>query len=783
MLSSYIKIVLRQMRSIYSLINLSGLVVGFSAFMLIFLWVEEEWSYDRFHEGSANIYRIVENQTNDNNEVYPVAVTPAPLAPYLKSTFGEVEAACRIGNADFIVRRNETAFVQKGILADPEFFEVFTFPIVKGEYKTFASGIDVILISERLAQVYFNAEEPTGKTLTVLGKELLVAAVLQNVPGNTHLQFDFVIPMEFVRAGGYDNLQQWNYNSYYTYARLLPQADVPAFATKIKNLVKENYPQSNTELIIQPLQSIHLRSGHLNNDSAGRGNILYVYIFSAVGIFILIIASINYANLATARSLKRAKEAGVRKVIGANRLQLMLHFFSESFLYCVLAFLVAILVGWILLPSFNQLSGKAVAFDVLNPSIYLPLLASVFFCSFLGGVYPALLLSALNPAIVLRGFLKSGKGTIIFRRALVVLQFVLAISFLAGTFFVKDQLEYIRARDLGFEKENILTFSANRNLRQQFEAFKAELLALPGVLHVTATSSKLSHINESSDVVDWPGKNPESSILFHVLPVERDFIKTFSMKIVAGRDFSPDIISDSAAMLINEEAARIMNIKNPLETTITYGSRVKNPIIGVVKDFNFKSAHKKIEPMLIYIDRDEYYRIAIRLEAGNLVNQVESVKEIFKKMNPGAPFEYTFLDEEIDQSYRNEERTSKIFSYLSVLSVFISCLGLLGMVMFVTEQRAREIALRKIMGASTLHLTWLLTREFIFLVLAAFAIAAPAMFYLSRIWLDNFAYKMDTNVLVFVLAGLISLGVAALTVSYRSFKVALANPVDSLRSE
>jgi len=770
------------MQSIYSFINLSGLIVGLSAFILIFLWVEEEWSYDRFHPDSTAIFRIVENQFNDN-EVYPVAVTPAPLAPHLKATFAEVEAACRVGNADFIVRRDENAFAQKGLLVDPEFFDVFTFPIVKGEHKTFASSVDAIMISERLLEIYFKTEDPIGKTLTVLGKELLVTAVLQNVPGNSHLQFDFVIPMEFVRAGGYDDLQKWNINNYYTYAKLSAAANTPAFADKIKNIIKEKHPKSDAELIVQPLQEVHLRSNHLNNDGTGRGNILYVYIFSAVGIFILVIASINYANLATARSFKRAKEAGVRKVIGANRLQLMVHFFSESFLYSVLAFLIAIGVSWFMLPSFNELSGKTIEFELFNPAIYWPLLASVFFCSFLGGAYPALLLSALNPAIVLKGYLKNGKGTIIFRRTLVVIQFVLAISFLAGTLVVQDQLDYIRARDLGFEKENILTFSANKNLRQQFDAFKSELLTLPGVMGVTATSSRLSNINESSDMVQWQGKNPDASVLFHVLPVEQDFVKTFSMEIVEGRDFSPEIISDSGAMLINEEAARQMGIADPLGNTLTFGSRSNNPIIGVVKDFNFKSAHKKIEPMLIYIDKNEYYRIAVRIGTGNLVEHVEAVKEVFKRVNPTAPFEYAFLDEEIDQSYRNEERTSKIFTYLSALSVFISCLGLLGMVLFVTEQRAREVALRKVLGASALHLTWLLTREFILLVLAAFAIAAPAMYYLGNKWLDNFAYRIDAEIMVLVMAGMISLGVAALTVSFRSFKVALANPVDSLRSE
>lgn len=771
------------MRSMYSIINLFGLIVGFSAFILIFLWVEREWNYDRFHEHGRSIYRVIENQFNDNGDVYPVVVTPAPLTPHLKETFAEIETASRIGISEFVLRRDEIAFQQNGILADPEFFQMFTFPVTKGNLKTFAAGIDVVMISQRLSEIYFNQEDPIGKTLTILGKEMEVAAVLKDVPDDSHLQFDFAIPMEFVRAGGYDDLAKWNFNNYYTYIKLSPTAHVPDVTNKIKNVIKEHVPKAETELFLQPLHDVHLRSSHLNNDSGGHGNIIYIYIFSALGIFILVIASINYANLATARSFKRAKEAGVRKVIGANRFQLMVHFFSESLLYCVLAFVLAIAISWFMLPSFNELSGKSIDFELFNPAIFLPLLASVLICSFLGGAYPALLLSTLNPAIVLKGYFKNGRGPVIFRRTLVILQFVLAISFLTGTLVVGDQLEYIRTRDLGFKKENVLTFSANRNLRNQFDAFKAELLTLPGVLNVTATSSKISNISESSDMVKWEGKNPDVDVLFHVLPVEVDFVKTFSMEIVSGRDFSPQVVSDSGAMLVNEEAVKQMNITDPLGKTVSIGDRVKNPIIGVVKDFNFKSAHKKIEPMLIYIDQNEYYRIAVKLGPGNLVEHVESIERVFKRVNPTAPFDYAFLDEEIDQSYKNEERTSQIFNYLSFLSIFISCLGLLGMVMFVTEQRAREVALRKIMGATTLHLIWLLTREFILLVLTAFLIAAPIMYYLGNMWLDNFAYRIEAEIFVFIIAGLISIGTATLTIAFRSFKVARTNPVESLRYE
>ncbi len=783
MLSGYLKIILRQLRSVYSFINLTGLIVGFAAFILIYLWVEQQLSYDRFHSDYENIYRVVENQIDDSGSVYPVAVTPSPLSPYLKNTFAETDETCRLSFLDLLVRHDAQAFYQKGALADPAMFDLFTFPIVAGEVRSFETGVDKIIITRKIARTYFGNAEPTGKTLRLLDQEMLITAVLEDLPVNSHIQFDFIIPFEFLRAKGYDSLVNWGFNNHHTYVKLTDQADPILYTEKIKNSIGKHLPKSKTELALQPLSEIHLKSNHLNNDVAGRGNMLYVYIFSAVGIFILIIASINYANLSTARSIKRSKEAGVRKVVGASRSQLMFYFFSESLFYCLLAFAFALLACWLLLPGFSELSGSQLKFNIFLPTIIFPLMGAVMFCSFLGGVYPAILLSSLNPTAVLKNILKTGSGTIAVRRILVIIQFALAIAFLSGTFVVHNQLSYIRNRNLGFEKENILTFPTFRTIRKQFQAFKTELLAIPGIQHVSATSTKISLTDDSSDDMSWEGKEAEKDQLFHKLMVDYDFLKTFSISLAEGRDFSPEIKSDSTAVILNEEAVRQMGLADPVNKQFTVGKTRKGTIIGIVKDFNFKSAHKKIEPMVIYLEQESLYEAAVRFNKGNVVEQTKAVEAVYKKFTDGRPFEYSFVDRDIDNLYRAEQRTGIFFNWLAGLSIFISCLGLLGIIMFVTQQRAKEIAVRKVLGASVLQLMWMLTIEFMIPVIIAFCIATPVIYYLTDLWLQDFAYRLDPGFYVFGLAGLISLGIAWLTIGFKSYQVSRANPTNWLRSE
>lgn len=782
MLASYFKIVLRQLRSIYSFINLIGLVAGLSVFVLIYLWVMHELSYDRFHPAHENTYRITKKQFNEKGEVYPVALTPGPLGPYVESTLPEVEQTCRLVQVELLLRHEEKAYYHTGLAADRSLFDLFYFPVLQGEVNSFNEGVDKIILTKKLATSYFGDRDPMGKMFTLVGHDLMVTGVIEDVPTNTHIQFDYVIPFEFLKTTSLQNIDTWEWNSYHTYLSVKDTKQVSEIEGKITEALIAHDPETKTQIALQPLADIHLKSGHLNNDMRNRGNFQYVLIFSAVGIFILIIASINYANLATARSLKRAKEAGVRKAIGASKMQLVFHFFSESLLYTIAAFAISLVIAWIVLPFFNELAGKTLTFNILSPGVALPLVGSVLFCALMGGAYPALLLSSLNPALVLKGQSKSGRSTLYLRRALVVIQFILSISFLTGTLIVYQQLNFIQSRNLGFSKENILIFSSNRKLRQQYPEFKNELFAIKGVMGVTATNSKLSYSDQNIGSVAWEGKDPNHEILFHQLMTDHDFITTYSISLADGRDFSEEIKSDSNAVLVNEAALSQMNLADPLNKQINIGNW-RGTIIGVVKDFNFKPAHKQIEPMIIYIDPSNFYEISVKLSPGNLVEQVRAVESVYKKFNPDRPFEYSFLNDELDKLYRDEQRIGKIFKYFSILSLFISCLGLLGMVMFVTEQRAKEVALRKIMGASELHLIWLLSGEFVLLIIIAFVITTPAMYYGSSLWLNSFAYRINPGVLLFLAAGLISLLIAWLTVGYKAYQVSRSNPIESLRNE
>jgi len=547
------------MRSVYSFINLTGLIVGLAAFTLIYLWIAEELSYDHFHSGHDKIYRVVEKQLSENGEAYPLALTPGPLAPWLKNSFAEIDQVCRL-----LVRYDDLSLYQHGIAADQEFFDLFTFPLVTGETKSFHTGTDKIIISHKLSSTYFGNVNALGKIFKIAGHDFIVIAVMQDVPTHSHLQFDFVIPFNFLESAGFSNPNPWNQNSFHTYLSLHSTDGIDAFRKKIKNAIRINHPASTNEIELQSIADIHLKSTHLNNDMAGRGNFQYVTIFSAIAVFILLIASINYANLATARSVKRAKEAGVRKVIGANRFQLILHFFSESFLYSFLALIVALLIVWVLLPAFNALVGKSLSFDIQEPAIIISLLGSVLLCTLVGGAYPALVLSSLNPAAVFKGNLKSGKGSVIVRRSIVIVQFVLSIAFLSGTLIVRNQLHFIQSRNLGYNKDNMLSFSTNRKLRQQYAAFKNELQNVPGVISVTATNNSLSNVGKSTWDIEWEGKNPDKQILFHQIMTDHDFLKTYSMALADGRDFSVLNSSDSTGVLLNEEAIRQMNLDSPL---------------------------------------------------------------------------------------------------------------------------------------------------------------------------------------------------------------------------
>ena len=781
MFRSNLILILRQLRSVYSLINLTGLTVGFTAFILIFLWVNEELSYDRFHPDHKNTFRVVGNMVEEKGDLYPIALTPAPLAEYLRFNFEEIESACRLRLTEFFIRYEDGGFYVVGLAADPSFFNVFNFPLKEGSLSGFETGTDKIIISQKMAESFFGKVDPIGKVFLIAGRDVMVMGVMGNTPSNSHLQFDYVLPIKLMEEMGFYKLVSWDSFQLHTYIKTKRASDEYDLNKKIKNLLIKNIPESTSQLNLQPLANIHLKSTHLNNEMNGRGNIQYVYIFSVIAIFILIVASINYSNLATARSIKRSKETGVRKVMGANRFQLALFFFSESVLYCAIALSLAVLASWLLLPNFNELTGKHLEFEFYSIKILGPLILSALLCALIGGTYPALMLPSKNPIIAFKG-IKDGNSAIMLRRALVVVQFILSISLLTGALIIQDQMDYIHSRYLGYEKENVITFTALKKVRVQYAAFKSELLRLPEVKYVTANNENIAAADQWTDNVEWGGKNPTAIIRFFILTVDHDFLKTYSIELATGRDFSESIASDSLAILINEKAVTEMGLADPLNQVLRLHDK-NYTIIGIVKDFHFKSIHTPVAPLVLYIDPSGFYQFSVKLNKGPLAEHVKAVETVAKKFAPERPFDYTFIDETVKKLYQTETRTSAIFQYFSVLAIFISCLGLVGIISFVTEQRTRELAIRKTLGAPVYNLMLLLSLEYLIMVVIGYFIALPGLLYFSDSWLSNFAYRIDLNPWLFIKAGLAILLFASLTIAYRAYKAAVSNPVDGLRSE
>jgi putative ABC transport system permease protein len=775
MIFNYLKIAVRnlQKNTVYTIINVAGLTVGLSAFILIALWVQEELSYDRFHEKADRVYRVVENQYYSNSEVFPVAVTPAPLGAHLKANFPETENAFRTQQTWFLFDHGDKKINERGLIADPAILDVLSLPILKGDAKTALSDLNNIVLTEKLAKKYFPGADPLGKTVHINDNDFKITAVIADVPENSHLHFDFLVSFELIKNFGW-NLDDWDNNSYYTYVLLREHASLDVVNAKIRQEIKKFVKDSRTEIYLQPLTRIHLHS-KFTADIGGHGDIQYVYIFSAVALFILIIACINFMNLSTARSVKRAREVGMRKVIGAYRMQLVGQFLAESILLSFIALFLAVVACQLLLPVFNEVAGKQLALSLRSSQIWIFLVTISLVTGLVAGSYPALYLSSFKPVNVLKGTFKTGKGAVFFRQALVVTQFTLSIVLITGTILIYDQLSFIQDKRLGFEKENIIGFWG---ILSNYQSFKNELLTHPEIASVTTSGGDLTYVGSSSNRYEWEGKDPDNEVLLHQLSVDYDFIKTFKIELAAGRDFSREMVTDSSAYIVNEEAVREMGLGNPVGKRFNQGT-----IIGVVKDFHFKSVRDKIEPLVMFIWQQQYAKVYIRLAPGKAQQGVAVVEEAYAKFNPDKPFEYSFLDEDFDEQYRSEQRTGIIFNYFAFIAIFISCLGLFGLVMFATEQRTKEIGIRKVLGASLQNVILLISTDFIKLVLIANVIAIPLAWYSMSQWLDSFAYHVDLRWTTFLIASVSSVFIAWLTMSYQSLKAASANPVESLRSE
>ena len=788
MLKSYLKISLRNIKrsKTYSVINILGLSVGIACSILIFLWIHNELSYDHFHKNAGQIYRVVA----EDPAVGKMANTCGPLANYLKNNYPDVVNATRYMSysGSSFKYGDEIFHIGKGAFADPSFFRVFSFEFLQGDPKTALSNISDIVITQSMAERFFGKENPVGKTILVDGKSpMIITAVLKDPPANSTLQFNFLLNTLVLKSIGFP-LFNWSGAGLYTFIQVRKSTDIRKLNTQISGIMSQQVPGFNRELFLQPLTGIHLNTA-FSGDFSDLGDIKYIYIFSAIALFLILIASINHINLTTARVLKRSKEVGLRKIMGANRLQVIKQFFGESLIIVIISFVLAAVWVEILLPVFDQISGKGLTANYHNPTIFFGIAVLLVIVSLISGGYPALFLSSTKPVNTLKDMLGERQRGSSFRKILVVVQFALAITLIAGTTVVYYQLDFIRNKKLGFDKENVLYIDAKGNFLQNYQTIKHELLSQSSITGVTAEDRLLTNSANSTTNVNWEGKNSKTFINFEYSYVDYNYFNMLHVAINRGRNFSKAMRTDQSAFILNQEAVDQMKLKQPVGAMFSLNN-VKGRIIGVIKNTNFRSLYHKVNPTAYIVLRNystlsfQYNGIIyIKTAPGKTRDAIAAIGKIWKEANPDLPFEYHFLDKTIDSQYHKDVRTGEIFSWFSLIAIFISCMGLYGLTVFMTEQRTKEIGIRKVLGASVLGITARLSSDFLKLVGIGFVIAVPIAWIVMHRWLENFAYHISISAGIFVLAGILAMIIALGTVSWQSVKAAIVNPMESLRNE
>lgn len=788
MLKNYATITWRNMKrhKTYSFINIAGLAMGLACCLLIALWVLDERSYDRFHENYDRLFRVVVNQPS-SGEMRKIVATPPPLGPALKNDFPEIVETTRLSYwGSVVLRAGDKSFNESHmIVVEPSFFNLFTFPFIKGEGAASLSMPNSALISERRAESFFGNEDPIGKVIKVDNRfDYIVRGVFRDIPYNTHIrQFDLVLPWSHLDHMEWYESDSWGTYSYRTYVLLGEKASFQDVNQKIAKLIQHHSAGSKDEILLEPISDIHLRSQY--RLSTGLRGIVYVYIFSVIALFVLLIACVNFMNLTTARSFNRAKEIGMRKTVGALRRQVIVQFFGESLFMTLYALGLALALICLVLPEFNKFTGKQLNFhSICNWQAVIGLIGITLFTVFVAGSYPALYLSSFRPVHVLRKVLQTGKKKSVFRRVLIVLQFSMSVILIIGTLVVYAQLDYMRNRKIGWDRENIIKISLSAEMKKSFDILKAELLKNPRILSVTAAYSDPTNFESSSSGVSWEGKNEEEIVHVSLNLVDYDFLDTLNIEMAEGRSFSKEYSTDATqAFLINETLAKMMETESPVGAKFSFIGR-EGQIIGVMKDFNFHSLRTGIGPLAIALGSDDYWRYAlVRTRQDNVSSTLENLNNLWKKLFPYSPFAFHFIEEDYESQYRSEMRMGKLMNVFAGLAVFIACLGLLGLTSFAVEQRRKEIGIRKVLGASAGNVLWILGREFVFWVLVANVIAWPIAYFAMSGWLRNFAYRIGVGLEIFIFSSLLTLAVAVAAVAFQSLRAATSNPADSLRYE
>ena len=807
MFKNYLKVALRNLwkNKAFSAINIIGLATGLAVCLLIVLYVKDELSYDKYNVNADRIYRL-DADIYFNNTQATFAVAPDPLAPALVKDFPEIEQMARVNyQGDILVKKNnENVKDHNAAFADSTFFKVFTIPMIEGDPNTALNEPNSIVIDETTAKKYFNTTNVVGKTLYIDNHtNCKITGVIKDIPKQSHFHFSFIRP----KRDYYKN-DSWLSNNTYNYILVRPnvsqqkvQSDVDAtisnylgkeLQSQLHSSLKDLQTKGNHFIYHAiPLTDIHLHSDK-SYEIEANGNITYAYIFSLIAIFILLIACVNFMNLSTARSANRAKEVGIRKVAGSLRKHLITQFLTESVLLSFFSLLLAILIATLLLPLFNQLAIKEMSVRTLFSTWLFPvMIALVFVVGCVAGSYPAFYLSSFQPIEVLKGKIAKGFKNSWLRSGLVVFQFSISIMLIIGTIVIYNQLDFIRNRKIGYNRNQVLVLRNAYYLNEQIHAFKNDLLNIPGVSNATITGDLPTGTNFDNE--GWfrdATMDATKAVVLTNFYVDENYIPTLSMQMAQGRNFSKDFPTDSTGIILNETAVKVLGLKDPFKETLyrpdfrngSLNGSIAYHVVGIVKDFNFSTMHNNIGPLIIQ-EGDNRGSIAMRIDTKNIPSLIDKVESKWKSMAPGQPFNYTFMDADFNKVYAAEQQTGKLFITFAVFAIFIGCLGLFGLVTYAAEQRTKEIGVRKVLGASVSGIVAMLSKDFAKLVLVASVIAFPVSWWAMHKWLQSFAYRTNISWWIFVIAGLTAILIALITVSFQAIKAAIANPVKSLRTE
>lgn len=768
----------------YATINIIGLAIGMAAVLMIAIWIQNQSQFDNFYSNKDNLYRVW-NKYEDVGQIGMSNVTSGPASVTLKAEYPEVEHAARVyWNVDRLLSFDENKIKSKGTEVDPSFMEMFDFKLLKGNRSQVLSDPQNIILTESLSKKIFGDTDPLNKTLILDNKEpYQVSGIIADLPSNTDFDFNYLIPL--TKADNYS--PNWNTSTFMTYIQLKDGTDVDAFNKKLKNIIaKKTNNELKGSLFLYPLSKMHLYSKFEQGVPVG-GKIDQVKLVAGLGFLILLIACINFVNLSTARSQKRAKEVAVRKVVGAQRSSLITQFLTESVLLSIIAGMLSIGLTFLALPFFNKILDKPLIFSITDPMIWISLVGFILLTGVFAGLYPAFVLSSFKPIKSLKVFGKSKKLALNFREVLVVFQFGIALILIIATLIVRNQIEYAGKRDIGYSPSQLIEIPMEGDMTKNYEVIKSELINKNIAHAVTRTGWSITrNASNSSGNFSWEGATPEQGkkIVFNIGKAESDFVKTLGLKVLEGRDIDFErLASDSLSVLVNEAAIKEMKLKNPIGSILKWGSNTFT-IVGVINDYINDSPYSPVTPLLIYPAKEWMLNMVVRTNPSlPIEHNLKQMEEILKKFNPAYPFEYKFVDQQFAIKFKEQQQTAQLALIFSGLAIFISCLGLFGLASYIAELRTKEIGIRKVLGASVTGITAMLSRDFVKLVLIAILLASPIAWWTMNKWLEDFSYRIEIQWWIFAVAGIAALTIAILTVSTQAIRAANTNPIKTLRDE